>query len=101
MNKFFELTYWKKGMSATQAKDIAYTERNLLALAFADGWYYDIENDWPGWKRVLSLKNGSITFHVPDDFPVGSLPEIDCNWDGHTNEQKWARILNEKGIAWR
>ena len=89
----------------------------MLALRYAQGWYYDnIEIDpwvceetgqmaqrwaprYKGWQRVLSLENGSITFHIPDDFDVGNLPQIGIpNWDGHTTEQKWARIAERFGI---
>ncbi len=103
---------WHDGMSAEQTKDLAYWERNVLALHFAEGWYNDdvlftpVPGDgqpamvprYKGWRRVLSLDNGRITFHVADDFDVGNLPEIVRNWDGHTTEQKWRRILEARGI---
>jgi hypothetical protein len=53
---------------------------------------------YPGWRRVLSLDDGSITFHIPDDFDVGSLPEIKRNWDGHTTEAKWRMIATGRGM---
>ncbi len=83
---------WHESMSDSDTKDLAYWERNMLALYFADGWYEDKENNYPGWKRVLSLKKGSVTFHIPDDFDTGNLPCIEPNWDGHTTEQKWKSI---------
>jgi hypothetical protein len=90
---------WHKNMSAEESKDLAYWERNVLALKYAQGWYYDRENNYPGWKRVLSLEFGAITFHMPDDFEVGNLVELKHpNWDGHTTEQKWKRILADRGI---
>lgn len=70
---------WHDGMSDSEAKELAYYERNMLALRYADGWYYDKENNW-------------ITFHIPDGFNVGNLRQIEPNWDGHTTEEKWARI---------
>lgn len=85
-------------MSVEETKDLAYWERNVLALWMADGWYKDVENNYPGWLRVLSIDNGRVTFHIPDDFDVGKLPEIIPNWDGHTTEEKWKRILSECGI---
>ena len=85
---------WKPGLTPEEERDIAYQERNLLALLFADGWYYDTDNNWEGWKRVLSLKGGSITFHIPDDFDVGILREIKPNWDGHTTKEKWTLVMN-------
>jgi len=90
---------WKEGMNPEQERDVAYHERNLLALEFADGWYDDPDNDWPGWRRVLSLNSGAMCFHIPDDFPVGNLPKITPNWDGHTTKEKWTRVLKYRGIV--
>lgn len=98
---------WREGMPADEAKDLAYWERNVLALRYADGWYNDdiekgLTDAWGprynGWRRVLSLDGGRITFHIPDDFEVGDLPQIEPNWDGHTTEEKWARILAARGV---
>ncbi len=93
-----DIPCWREGLTPEQERDIAYQERNLLALRYADGWYKDIDNNWPGWSRVLSLDNGKITFHIPDEFLVGNLPEIKPNWDGHSTEQKWRKILASKGL---
>lgn len=93
-----EIKTWNKDMSVEETKDLAYWERNVLALKYADGWYADMENNYPGWKRVLSLEGGKITFHIPDSFDVGNLKQIQPNWDGHSTEEKWRRILAEKGI---
>lgn len=103
---------WHKGMSDKETADLAYWERNMLALRYADGWYnddIDYQDDdtgemkptprYPGWRRVLSLDAGKITFHVPDDFDVGMTKEIEPNWDGHTTEQKWHRILKIAGAV--
>lgn len=107
---------WHEGMSDSESKDLAYWERNMLALRYAEGWYNDdipgVELDdgtiailesgmrprFHGWRRVLSLEGGRCTFHIPDDFPVGNLPEIERNWDGHTTEEKWRRIAEMRGI---
>lgn len=112
---------WKPGMSDAETKDLAYWERNVLALHYADGWYNDdipwnsddaglthprygriegLQPRYKGWRRVLSLENGMITFHIPDDFDVGNLPEIKRNWDSHSTEEKWQRILGAKNIGW-
>lgn len=108
---------WKEGMTPEESKDGAYWERNMLALQLAMymndivkaqlggildgyepcGWYYDVDNNWEGWKRVISINNGSMTFHIPDDFDIGNLPEIDPNWDGHTTEQKWRNVMENCG----
>jgi hypothetical protein len=111
---------WHEGMTDYEARDLAYWERNMLALRYADGWYHDdVPTDvgletmmtapperivavetrprYPGWRRVLSLEGGKLTFHIPDWMDVGNLPEIEPNWDGHTTEEKWARILQVRG----
>lgn len=90
---------WHPSMSPQEGQDLAYWERNMLALKYADGYYFDYQNSYEGWLRVLSLEGGSITFHIPDDFDVGNLPKIEPNWDGHTTEAKWKRILKERGVG--
>jgi hypothetical protein len=84
---------WKPGLTVEEERDIAYQERNLLALYMADGWYFDTDNNWEGWKRVLSCADGRMCFHIPDDFPIGDLKQIEPNWDGHTTEEKWKFVL--------
>jgi hypothetical protein len=120
-----KIRYWQPGMTDKESKHLAYWERNVLALRYAEGWYNDdVESDecphedqnpaaacsrcereapmkprFDGWRRVLSLEGGKITFHIPDDFDVGNLPEIERNWDGHTTEEKWRRVLATRGIV--
>lgn len=112
-----DIKTWHPEMSHKETADLAYWERNMLALRYADGWYNDdvdvIQEDeygdaaptfkmqprFKGWRRVLSLDGGAITFHIPDEFNVGNLPEIQCNWDGHTTEEKWLRVLRMRGVA--
>jgi hypothetical protein len=91
---------YNENMTVEQVKDLAYYERNMIALRFADGWYYDIENNWDGWKRVLCLDGGKMNFHIPDSFDVGTLPEIAPTWDGHSTEEKWARVDKMMGIKY-
>lgn len=90
---------YKDGMSEKEQKDGAYWERNMIALRFADGWYYDTDNNWEGWLRVLSLDGGRMCFHIPDSFDVGNLPQIQPNWDGHTTREKWLRVMKMRGIT--
>lgn len=85
-------------MSDTETKNLAYWERNVLALHYADGYYEDHQSNFPGWLRVLSLDGGKITFHIPDDFLIGGLSKIEPNWDGHSTKEKWERILKAKGV---
>lgn len=94
---------WQEGMSAEESKDGVYWERNMLALLLANvinqlalvkeisGWYH--HGEYEGWARVISINNGTITFHVPDGFDLGDLPKIKPNWDGHTTEEKWNRVM--------
>jgi len=97
--------------------NLAYWERNVLVLYLAHlannpigfgqklfnsqneaGWFYDTDNNWEGFKRVISLAGGSICFHIPDNFDVGSLPQIEPNWDGHSTKEKWENLLKLMGI---
>lgn len=113
---------YKEGMSEEEQKNGAYWERNMLALRLAmvtnssreyspgtqreyrvpgdhnSGWYYDTDNNWEGWKRVISIDRGNLCFHIPDDFDIGRLPRIEPNWDGHTTEDKWYRVADQCGI---
>lgn len=101
-----KLKIWHAGMSDKDTADLAYWERNMLALYFADGWYNDdvMKNQdftaprYEGWRRVLSLCRGTITFHIPDSFDTGNLLCLTPNWDGHTTEEKWARIAEVRGV---
>lgn len=104
---------WYEGMSLEDTKNLAYYERNMLALLMAirinqveenfgfnpsNGWYFDTDNNWDGWKRVISLDNGQVSFHIPDSFDIGSLQMIASNWNGHTTEEKWNYVKEEAGI---
>lgn len=101
---------WKEGMSEKEMCDGAYWERNLLALFLANlinsveedieedmscGWYE--HGEWEGWSRVISIFDGGITFHVPDDFDLGDLRQIEPNWNNHTTEEKWTKIMEVCG----
>lgn len=104
---------WHEGMSLEDTKNLAYYERNMLALLMAttvnaieenfgfshsNGWYFDTDNNWEGWLRVISLNHGQVTFHIPDDFDLGELPQIQPNWNGHSTEEKWQYVKEECGI---
>jgi len=117
-----QMKIWQPGLSDKEQKHVGYWERNMLALAYADGWYFDdVEAmfDYPhesadgqtsilsrphmvprfdGWRRVLSLRGGAMCFHVPDDFEVGDLKQIERQYDGHTTEEKWRRLAASFGI---
>ena len=103
---------WAPEQSQEEQKNGAYFERNMLALYSAmssnevyrstfgfvpadaeSGWYPHEGEGFEGWSRVISINGGVFTFHVPDDFDLGDLPQIAPNWDGHTTEEKWTRIM--------
>lgn len=99
---------YKEGMDLKKQVDGAYWERNMLVMFIANilnyysnensnnGWYYDTDNNWEGWKRVISLCNGRYCFHIPDDLEIlGDIPEIKPNWDGHTTKNKWLNMINQ------
>jgi hypothetical protein len=92
-----KIKIWQIGMTDKEIADLAYWERNVLALKYADGYYLDTQG-YQGWGRVLSLEGGKITFHIPDDFDIGNLAQMANNWDGHTTEMKWRRILDDRGV---
>lgn len=92
-------------MKAEDTKNLAYWERNMLALLIARlnpdkcGWYrHEGEDAFEGWGRIISLFDGSVTFHIPDDFDIGDLKEIEPNWNGHTTKEKWDLIKRSCGI---
>ncbi len=98
---------WHDGMSIEDSKNLAYWERNMLALMIAKthgghrccgnaGWYH--HGEYEGWSRVISIADGVITFHVPDDFDMGDLKEIQPNWDGHSTRDKWKFIMSICGV---
>lgn len=110
---------WNEKHTDKEAKDGAYLERNYLAVLLAktmnkynniaygghvpkdyiSGWYEHGDPSYVGWQRVVSIDGGVITFHVPDDFDLGDLPEIKPNWDGSSTQEKWnyvARLCNMK-----
>lgn len=102
---------YNEDMSLDEQKNGAYWERNMLALMLAEsfnrmcvmqgmpltcGWY--LHGEWEGWSRVISIGNGTVTFHVPDDFDLGGLPQIEPNWDGHGTEEKWKHVMAYCGV---
>jgi hypothetical protein len=101
---------YKEGMSEEEQRNGAYWERNMLVLLLAEylnknlrngliingisGWYYDTDNNWDGWKRVISIDNGKYCFHIPDKFDIGNLQEIKPNWDGHSTKDKYIEMFD-------
>lgn len=102
---------YEDGMDYETQANGAYWERNVLALFMAmesnkkcmeqgkdlDSGYFH-HGEWEGWDRVISIHNGQYTFHVPDHFNLGDLPKIEPNWDGHTTEEKWLKMMEKCGV---
>lgn len=102
-----QIKVWDTAMSTEDSKDLAYWERNMLALMIAithgghqccgfSGWYS--HEKYEGWSRVISIGDGCITFHVPDDFDLGDLKRIEPNWNGHSTQEKWKHIMKICGV---
>ena len=43
--KQFRQRTWNIQMTESETIDLAYYERNMIALRYADGWYFDTENN--------------------------------------------------------
>lgn len=104
---------WNSTFSLEDSKNLAYFERNMLAVFIGlicnDSWEnhpdfdllkcgYYVHGEWEGWSRVISLFGGQYTFHVPDEFDIGRLPLINANWDGHSTEDKWTKMMEICGM---
>lgn len=92
--------------------DRIYNERNRCAIAFAKmaralGWVVGLgehppDEEWdPEWRTILfveaplaSKAHGQLSWHLHvSELPlVAGLPRYDGAWDGHTTEDKYARL---------
>lgn len=84
-----------------QRKDNAYHERNMVVAALAklypsgttrtaiDGW----DPEWHGCVRI-DLPTGQVSWHYHDSqaYLFAELPLYEGEWDGHTTEEKYARL---------
>ena len=90
-------------------RDAAYTERNkvvagLAAMVIKAGgraWLADHQDkpgeDWdPEWRTVVFIDGptGQLSWHLHDSDVMHFLflPRGENRWDGHTSEEKYARI---------
>jgi hypothetical protein len=87
---------------AQQEKDGAYLERNRVVAALAqcfpsgtrrtaiEGW----SDDWHGCV-FIDLPTGQASWHYHDShaYLFADLPPYTKPWDGHTTEEKYARML--------
>lgn len=90
-----------------QQKDLAYSERNkcVAALArFASLQNYNVgikKTNIPGWHKdwhwcvYIDLPEGQVSwhFHVREMPLFKWLPTYNGSYDGHSNEEKYARML--------
>lgn len=102
----------KRADAVKVATDPVYTERNrcvamIAALAIAQGWNAGIGvhegEGWdPEWMTVIyiDLPTGQVTWHVHDSEAhlFRGLPRYPHAWDGHSTEQKYARLAAATGL---
>ena len=89
-----------------EAKNAAYWERNMLAVALATIYmgrllpHVGEPFDEPGWDSVLIFelpRGGQVSFHVhasqiPEVLACPTIRIDGAQWDGHTNDEKWERV---------
>jgi len=92
--------------SAVEAKNTAYTERNLLVAALSKlfpAWierHPDSDTSWDkDWRNIifLNLPTGQVSWHIHDaEFDnFQHLPQSAFgvqSWDGHTTAEKYERL---------
>ncbi|QLE46556.1 hypothetical protein FD723_40805 (plasmid) [Nostoc sp. C052] len=97
-----------KAVSANEAKNLAYSERNKLlvplckmaiALNLVAGIGQHQGEEWDDdWRNIifLELPTGQISFHIHDSelHLFQFLPPYTGKWDGHDTATKWDRLLD-------
>lgn len=88
--------------AAEEGKSQAYRERNMLVAALSRLYpsYLMQHPDDPVWDRdwrwivCIEAPVGQLTWHLHDShLPMfNHLPEKANNWDGHSTEEKYARL---------
>lgn len=88
---------------AQDGKDQAYRERNHLVAYLAHQYeshtkqHPSEDTDWEDdWRTIVCIHTpaGQMTWHIHDS-EVGQFKFLDpayCEWDGHTTEEKYARL---------
>jgi hypothetical protein len=88
-----------------QGKDLAYAERDMLVSALSKIYPSHLarhpdsdltwENDWR-YIVCVHLPTGQATWHIHDsELPFfAHLPINNNHWDGHSNEEKYIRIMS-------
>ena len=89
-----------------EVKDGAYRERNMLVAALARvglslGWNVGLaKTAIEGWSEdwhnciYIDSPNGQLSWHIHDSqmTAFSGFPKYSGAWDGHTTEQKYARL---------
>ncbi len=91
-----------KDKSSTQSStlDDAYFDRNQAVMAMAKlamlhGYTVGLHTDpdEPEWPvLMIELPEGQIGYHLPKNEIIGEWPVYDKEWDGHSLDEKRARI---------
>lgn len=88
---------------ALEAKRHAYQERNmvvaLLARLYNGGTKKTDIKDWDSeWNNCVYIRTpfGQMSWHYHDSDTIlfDKLPEFSGEWDGHTTEEKYERLLD-------
>lgn len=92
--------------------DLAYYQRNALACILAQainamdeprraGVGHDPSQP-PEWQTtvILELPTGQVSFHIHERerHLFERLPKYPGHWDGHTDSEKWLRLLAHLNI---
>ena len=92
-----------------KSKDNAYSERNklvqFLSLLYPAHMkrHPEDDTDWEDdWRNIVCIHSpmGQLTWHIHDSeasmfshLNRAPDPFADCEWDGHTTEEKYSRLL--------
>jgi len=101
----------KRCEAGETAKNSAYSERNkmvcFLTLIYPSHLKKHPESDidWDrGWMNIVCVHSpmGQLTWHIHDSEcqMFSHLEQFpDCEWDGHTTEEKYHRLMNVNTAA--
>lgn len=98
-------------VAETESKNRAYTERNALVCVLSKLWPAHLMRHDPNdatweddWRTIVCIHSpvGQLTWHLHDsDVPAFAHLDVwdENHWDGHTTEEKYARLANLRGRA--
>lgn len=88
-------------------KDVGYKERNILVRLLASLYPSGIKKtDIEGWDEewhncvYIDFPNGQASwhYHISEEGLFANLPPYTKEYDGHTTEDKYSRILALAGV---